>query len=320
MNDSTNKPINLSRLAKLLKQVRRKTKLSLNLVSQATGISRRTLARLESGHYTGHGPARRSLGVGGRTLRSSQSVGGHTLSPRVAMRLVKLLLPADRIDEILSDATRLSRSLGDEPLYRYLDVLYDYPAVLFHSSAARALAEQDPAFARRLTRDFRNTFPLLLRSGFGTRNLGRRLRAFRLRHDLTLIETAALLDISKSELHRIESGQRRPSPRLRFRLLRLLTLPVLSPDTGHRTPATFLKAFLSLPPPTPPEFSNDPDGRNLSRADARDRLRYHWLNSYASTKALAGQLGISQPHLIRLLRGDRKPSRRLRERITALVH
>ncbi|HEX9764469.1 MAG TPA: hypothetical protein VGA39_04235, partial [Candidatus Acidoferrales bacterium] len=64
----------------------------------------------------------------------------------------------------------------------------------------------------------------------------------------------------------------------------------------------------------------DPDGRNLSRADARDRLRYHWLNSYASTKALAGQLGISQPHLIRLLRGDRKPSRRLRERITALVH
>ncbi len=239
------------------------------------------------------------------------------------------MLTPERFDAILSDATRLSRSLGDDPLSRFLDLLYDYPAALFHRSAARALSElEGPRRLQQVTRDFRNTFPLLLRSGFGTRNLGRRLRAFRLRHDLTLVETADLLDISKSQLHRIESGQRSPSPRTRFRLLRLLSLPVpdasschpersegsafgSSPDTDHGTPVTFLKALLSQPPPHPPEFAHDPDGLH--------RLRFLWLTSYTSTKSLAAQLGISQPHLIRLLRGDRRPSRSVEKRIRNLL-
>jgi transcriptional regulator with XRE-family HTH domain len=342
--------INLSLLAKLLKHARRKTGLSLNKVSLATGISRRTLARIESGFYEARGTKH-----GAREPR---------LSPRTTVRLLKLMLTPEHFDSILSDATRLSRSLGDDPLYRYLDVLYDYPAVLFHRSAAKTLSEvEGPRRLQQLARDFRNTFPLLLRSGFGARNLGRRLRAFRLQNDLNLVETAALLDISKSQLHRIESGQRHPSPRLRFRLLRLLTLPLLDPSSGHdfsragrravrrslgrgagktspglpapespvasrQSRVAFFKALLSLPPPTPPEFSNDPDGLHrgslsrVSKRETRDllhRLQFHWLTSSTPTKSLAAQLGIGQPHLIRLLRDDRKPSRKLRDRIARLV-
>ncbi|MGH9778449.1 MAG: helix-turn-helix domain-containing protein, partial [Candidatus Acidiferrales bacterium] len=179
------------------------------------------------------------------------------------------------------------------------------------------------------TRDFRGTFPLLLRSGFGTRNLGPRLRAFRLRHDLTLVETAGLLEISPPQLYHIESSQRRPSPRLRFRLLRLLTLPDAlvchsepavagegSATCSLRVPSrqsriAFLRALLSQPPPAPSEFDNDPDRLH--------RFRYLWLTSNAPTKSFAAQLGISPRHVLRLLRGDRRPSRKLRERIARLV-
>ncbi len=72
-----------------------------------------------------------------------------------------------------------------------------------------------------------------------------------------------------------------------------------------------LKALLSLPPPEPIELTDDPDRLH--------RLRYLWLTSTDSTRQLAARLGISQPHLIRLLRGDRRPSRSLRRRLELLT-
>ncbi|MFQ5778376.1 MAG: hypothetical protein ACE5IP_10260 [Terriglobia bacterium] len=190
-------------------------------------------------------------------------------------------------------------------------------------------------------------------------------------------ETADLLDLSTSELHRLERAQRAPSPRTRFRLLRLLTLPLppslsgpgFSPaersgrDFHGEKPAgssrcrragrvgtgplpracpgwtrsvagrgaqarpkrsrgacpersrgacpersrgvsrrrwlDALKALLSLPPPQPIEFEDDPD--------CLHRLRYLWLTAPSSTRDLAALLDDSQPHLIRLLHGDHHP-------------
>ena len=74
----------------------------------------------------------------------------------------------------------------------------------------------------------------------------------------------------------------------------------------------------------------DPDSSRLSRSsrasareaepmDYLERLRLFWLSSDQSTKELAAALEISPPHLIRLLRGDRRPSRKLRQRIAALA-
>jgi transcriptional regulator with XRE-family HTH domain len=47
------------------------------------------------------------------------------------------------------------------------------------------------------------------------------LRAFRLRHDLTLDEVAELVGVSESELHRLERGERNPGPDLEARLASL---------------------------------------------------------------------------------------------------
>ncbi|MFQ5696324.1 MAG: helix-turn-helix domain-containing protein [Terriglobia bacterium] len=88
-----------------------------------------------------------------------------------------------------------------------------------------------------------------------------------------------------------------------------------------------LKALLAIPPPTPIEFSDDPDPDSLHHQssspghprDHLERLRYVWLTYPGSTRELARLLDISQPHLIRLLRGDRRPSKNLRERIASLT-
>ena len=72
-----------------------------------------------------------------------------------------------------------------------------------------------------------------------------------------------------------------------------------------------LKTLLSIPPPEPVELADDPDRLH--------RLRYLWLTSTDSTRQLAARLQISQPHLIRLLRGDRRPSRSLQQRIEFLT-
>lgn len=283
----------LQRLASTLKGLRHKHRLSVNRLAKATGISRRTLARIESGLY--------SSGARGTKHEA------RALSPRIAARLAKLLLPREQFEQTLADATRLSHTFSSDPdpLLKLLDPLYDYPSFLFHDSPGhRALREEYGA-------DYTHSLPLLLRSGFGTRNLGARLRAFRMQHDLTLVETADLLGLSKSELHRLERAQRQPSPGARYRILRLLTLPAVALREGGPTLA---KALLSLPPPAVHRL-----GVGRPKPDALDALRYYWLTSHLSTRELAADLGISQPHLIRLLRGDRRPSRKLRERIAALT-
>lgn len=291
MHQSANQPINLDRLARLLKTQRKKHRLSLNRLARLSGLSRRTLARIESGRWSP---------VAGR-------------GQRTAFKLAKALLGERETGRQLADATRLSHTFSSDPdpLLKLLDPLYDYPAFLFHDSPVHRLLREEYGS------DYTHALPLLLRSGFGTRNLGARLRAFRMQHDLTLVETADLLGLSKSELHRLERAERHPSPKTRFKLLRLLTLPLHS--VHLRSSAVPIqrerwlraaKALLSLPPPQPIELQDDPNSLH--------RLRYFWLASALSTKQLAAQLDISQPHLIRLLRGDRKPSRKLRERIQAL--
>jgi transcriptional regulator with XRE-family HTH domain len=150
------------------------------------------------------------------------------------------------------------------------------------------------------------------------RNLAQRLRAFRLQHGFTLKDTAYLLDLSLSHLHALETAQRSPSPRTRFKLLRLLTLPFPNRDSLERDTRSYrqqhldaLKTLLSIPPPEPVELTDD--------SDRLHHLRYLWLTSTDSTRHLAARLGISQPHLIRLLRGDRRPSRSLRQRLELLT-
>ncbi len=54
MSQSTIKPINLPAL---LRQFRQKHRLSINKLSKLSGISRRTLTRIEAGFYSSHGPA-----------------------------------------------------------------------------------------------------------------------------------------------------------------------------------------------------------------------------------------------------------------------
>ncbi len=358
MPHTPNQRFNYSTLARLLRDLRRKTGISRNQLAQVTGISRRTLARIETGRWSP---------VAGRGART-------------AFRLARALLGEEETERRLEEQTRLSRFLGPDPLYKYLDVLYHYPAFLFHDSPMQQ------ALREEFGDDYRHSLDLLLRSGFGTRNLGARLRAFRLQHDLTLVETAALLGLSKSELHRLERAERSPSPRTRYRLLRLLTLPLegheftradnpvgrraslegargnprrvapplrpqrlgragepTHPGGGVRSdpaagplvakaragsaglkprPASSraawllaVRAALAARPPAPGETGD---------ADPLARLRHAWLARVGlagplKTKELAAALGVSQPHLIRLLRGDRRPSKRLREQLRALT-
>lgn len=217
-------------------------------------------------------------------------------------------------------------------------------------------------FAQEFAPDYSGAFFRLIL--MPERNLAQRLRAFRLQHHFTLKDTAYLLDLSLSHLHALETAQRSPSPRTRFKLLRLLTLPfpnrdsleevrsssrVLSRDSSRLPRASqrgvlsrdihstvnsseevlglprqrrgtrsyrqqhldALKTLLSIPPPEPIELTDD--------SDRLHRLRYLWLTSTDSTRHLAACLGISQPHLIRLLRGDRRPSRSLRRRLELLT-
>ncbi len=315
-------PFNLSHLARLLRQQRRKLKLSLNQLSHATGISRRTLARIESGHWGPIHPERSPEPAEGRSRRAN----------RTAVKLLKALLPPATFEATLSRAT--ARDPNDP--YSLLPDLF--PAFLFHQPP-KEFAEE---WRREFAPDYADAFQQLINLSLVHSNLGRRLHVWRLQHDLTLIETADLLGLSKSQLHRLERGERSASPRARFRILRLLTLPLpdawagqgFSPDNtppkkrGGRAglPAvalakagnqsklawlSFAKTLLSVPPPRPLNFDDDPDGLH--------RLRFLWLSGNLSTRDLAAELGISQPHLIRLLRGDRRPSRSLREQIALLV-
>lgn len=345
-----------AKLAHALRQLRKKHRLSLNRLAKLSGISRRTLARLEDGRC----------------------------SSRTAMKLAKLLIPPDHLQSFLDRQTSLSRAyardFGAGPdAFALLDLLPDaYPAFLFHHAPEPFAREWRELYAADYAGSF---FQLVLRP---PRNLGARLRAWRLQHDLSLVETADLLQLSKSQLHRLERNERHPTARTSFRILRLLTLPVpsLSPSGGDRSrpggqtsaprmagslsfmggnrprpggqaPASplggnvaaigvgtqkrsrhhpkgkaasppgregtrqrrrhqldLVKLLLALPPPAPPHFNDDPD--------ASEHLRFLWLTHDGSTGDLAAQLEISQPHLIRLIRGDRRPSRKLRERIRAL--
>ncbi len=97
------------------------------------------------------------------------------------------------------------------------------------------------------------------------------------------------------------------------RLPRASQRGVLSRDTRsyRQQHLNSLKTLLSIPPPEPIELTDD--------SDRLHRLRYLWLTSTDSTRPLAARLGISQPHLIRLLRGDRRPSRSLRRRLELLT-
>lgn len=287
-----------AKLAHILRDLRKRHRLSTNRLAKLSGLSRRTLARLEAGQWAPLHPE--------RSRRAS----------RTAMRLVKLLLPPDEIDAILTDASRLSRGyaaqLGGAPDdYRLLDLLPDpYPYFLFHPPRS----VMDRLIRQEFAPDYRaSLFQLVLRP---PRNLGLRLRAFRLRHDLTLVETASLLGLSKSELHRIERCQRHPSAPTAFKILRLLTSP---------SPAHVGEACLPQAGPCPsrilggsPVTSHQLPVTRES-LDPLDPLRHLWLSGRYKTRELAAALGISQPHLIRLLRGDRRPSKGLLERIALLA-
>ncbi|MGH9863522.1 MAG: helix-turn-helix domain-containing protein [Candidatus Acidiferrales bacterium] len=268
---STSNPLS-KKFGKALRALRRKQRLSVNALARVTGLSRRSLERIESGR--------------------------HAASGRILGRLLKALLPPGVFDATLAEATR--------PIEPY-DVLPDlYPAFLFH----QAPPEYAERFRREFGADYRQAFQQMFRLRLAHAHLPRRLRAFRLEHDLTLTETAALLDISKSQVQRLERGERQGSPRTRYRLLRLLTLPVPPRAAGPEF-LRFATLLLALPPPPPLEEDGE--------ADAVARLRHQWLSGSLPTRALAAELGVSEVHLIRLLHGERQPSRKLREKIAGLV-
>src|SRR3990167_5065832 len=252
-----NEAFNLQKLARLLRELRRKSGISRNRLAKLTGLSRRTLARLEDatrGSRSVIREKRTSLLHGPRdTGRGARPAG---VSARTAYRLAKALLGEEETERRLEEQTRLSRFLGPDPLYKYLDDLYHFPAFLFHDSP------QQRALRAEFGDDYRHALDLLLRSGFGTRNLGARLRAFRMQHDLTLVETAALVGLSKSELHRLERSERSPSPRTRYRLLRLLTLPS---DLSRAEPREALRVGGPLPALAGHE-SRPERSRRISRA------------------------------------------------------
>jgi len=345
MPDASMQRINVSKLASTLTAIRKKHGVSLNALSKLSGISRRTLARLEAGQW---GPLHPACPERSRRERSRRA-------SRTIMRLLRLFLPPDKIDAILLDSTRLSagyaHQLGGTPDdYRLLDLLPDfYPYFLFHPP----LDQMDIFIRQEYASDYRTSLhQLVLRP---PRNLGLRLRAFRLRHDLTLVQTAALLGLSKSELHRIERTERSPSPQTAYRILRLLTLPALP---GHHNLAALLKqgGAASQPGRVYPEGFDEAHSPSRARragtestpstghepaaqpeplypesrlvgtkgspeADSQnpmERLRRLWLSGGLKTRDLAAAFGISQPHLIRLLRGDRAPSKKLLERISRL--
>jgi len=368
----------LTALPQLLRQFRQKHRLSINKLSKLSGISRRTLTRIEAGFYSFHGPrvtghespavrspksvggppavrSPKSIGgppavrspksIGGPpAVRSSKSVGGRHLSPRIAYRLSQLLLPPDQARQTVHGQA--------DPFDLIKEVLDPYPAFLFHdfralSERSRSVAKTPPVPSGAEGRFLRGGDPERSRGAadpfaefapdysgaffrlilMPERNLAQRLHAFRLQHGLTLKDTAYLLDLSLSHLHALETGQRSPSPRTRFKLLRLLTLPFPNRDSSEevfglprqrRGTRSYrqqhldaLKALLTIPPPEPIELTDD--------SDRLHHLRYLWLTSTDSTRHLAARLGISQPHLIRLLRGDRRPSRSLRQRLELLT-
>lgn len=319
-------PFNVSRLAKHLRQIRRKYKVSLNQLARLSGLSRRTLARLESGFYEVQGTRNKV-----RKLSPAQATEHKTpqLSPRIAMRLVRLLLPPEKIDSILRDATKLSRAYardagGTPDDYTLLDLLPDfYPYFLFHPPQN----ELDLFIRKEYAPDYRDSLHrLVIRP---PRNLGLRLRAFRLRHDLTLVHTAALLGLSKSQLHRLERAERHPSAQAAYRILRLLTLPGLP---GHHNFAARLKPGQAASQPGCPRPGATgepvyPESRLVGtkgrqppeHTDPLDSLRRLWLSSGFKTRDLAAALAISHAHLIRLLRGHRQPSKKLLQRISALL-
>ena len=247
------------------------------------------------------------------------------------MRLLRLFLPPDKIDSILTDATKLSRGYalqlgGDPDDYRLLDLLPDfYPYFLFHPPQD----QMDLLIRQEFARDYRTSLhQLVLRP---PRNLGLRLRAFRLQHDLTLVEAATLLGLSKSQLHRLERAERHPSPPTAFKILRLLTAP-LPPSLGHglSRAGKGMHLFQRESPAAPlrrqqagwagTSFSHTTGhGSRATCRDSLDSLRHLWLSGRFKTRELAAALGISPPHLIRLLRGDRRPSKKLLERISATL-
>ena len=289
--------MNLQHLASSLKVLRKKHKVSLNALSKLSGISRRTLARLEAGQWAPLHPACPERSRRERSRRAS----------RTTMKLLRLFLPPDKIDSILTDATRLSAGyalqLGGTPdEYRLLDLLPDfYPYFLFHPP----LDQMDIFIRQEYATDYRTSLhQLVLRP---PRNLGLRLRAFRLRHDLTLVQTADLLGLSKSELHRIERAERSPSAQTAFRILRLLTAP-------HEGGAASQPGRAGNE--TVRGVANDTHVDDSTAP--MELLRRLWLSGGLKTRDLAATLGISPPHLIRLLRGDRAPSKKLLERISRL--
>src|SRR3989338_9389701 len=129
----------LAKLANALRTLRRKHRLSVNQLAKLVGISRRTLARLEKTKLE----ARKSkLGKGGHagpstvlgmTTKKGRAPG---ISARTAFKLAKTLLGEEETERRMEDQTRLSRFLGSDPLYKYLDDLYHFPVFLFHRSAA----------------------------------------------------------------------------------------------------------------------------------------------------------------------------------------
>ena len=70
-----------------------------------------------------------------------------------------------------------------------------------------------------------------------------------------------------------------------------------------------VRAALAAPPPRELE----------AEAGPASNLRHLWLAGSLKTRELAAALGVSPPHLIRLLRGDRRPSKRLQEQLAALT-
>src|SRR3990170_5717905 len=130
MNHSIDQPFNFHRLGSLLRTLRRRKRLSVNQLAKLTGISRRTLERIEKRNSKSE-IRRGGLHESQVTSHQSRQAG---VSARTAYRLAKALLGEEETERRMEDQTRLSRFLGPDPLYKLLDDLYHYPAFLFHDS------------------------------------------------------------------------------------------------------------------------------------------------------------------------------------------
>ena len=350
----------MQRLSKRLKQYRKREGLSVNRLAELTGISRRTLSRIEAQRnpvYPAIGGAKRdadnpSAIPSSEALAKGEALtplsGGlaeaeaYTPSPRIAAKLSRYLTnvchsewsapQAGAVEESYpcGNSSRMESAAAD--LLAPPSAAASPAAVVYHGARTRAEKMLEREIALLVGTPWRQ----LVRHRIA--GVGERLREFRLRHDLTLRETAELAGISVTHLQAIETGAREPSPRSRFRLMRLLTVP-LQRGTPARRGGEIPSVAEGLTIPIPNFRSSDFDFRQRllthlreqlalpaapSRVPARrggnpaDYLRYLWLTSKGSTADLAASLDISQPHLIRLLRGDRAPSRKLSARIVAL--